>query len=356
MAEFTQITTYALACPACESDRVVKDGFQKGTQRYECKTCQKKFRANGKATGRRMDSELIGSAIRDFYTGKSYKQIAEGLRDEYDIPEPSKATIYEWVRDFTDLAAEEMAKHKAETGDHWVADEMMVDVGGQKAWLWNVMDGKTRYILASHLSRERDANAAKTVMRKALAAADKPAENIFTDKLRSYLPALRELLPDAKHWQSEGLTADINNNLSERLQGTYRDRIKTLRGLDSLETGQRYLDGWQITYNLFRGHHSLRNQTPGYRAKVNPPFKEWADVVKGDAVSPTPVETETRLAAPEKQRKVKLPKIQPPKCGAMEKEKAASSPIPPSAFAGMPRAMRPKPPKAGRKTRAHFVH
>ena len=107
-------------------------------------------------------------------------------------------------------------------------------------------------------------------MRKALAAADKPAENIFTDKLRSYLPALRELLPDAKHWQSEGLTADINNNLSERLQGTYRDRIKTLRGLDSLETGQRYLDGWQITYNLFRGHHSLRNQTPGYRTKVNP--------------------------------------------------------------------------------------
>ena len=167
MARFSQTTTYELHCPACESDRVVKDGFQKGTQRYECKACQKKFRANGKATGRRMDAEMMGSAIRDFYTGKSYKQIAEGLRDEYDIPEPSKATIYEWVRDFTDEAAAEMENHKATTGDHWVADELMVDVGGQKAWLWNVMDGKTRYILASHLSRERDANAAKTVMRKA---------------------------------------------------------------------------------------------------------------------------------------------------------------------------------------------
>ena len=356
MAEFTHTTTYTLACPSCESDHVRKDGFQKGTQRYECKSCQKKFRANGKPTGRRMDAELMGSAIRDFYTGKSYKQIAEGLRDEYNIPEPSKATIYEWVRDFTDEATAEMANHKAETGDHWVADEMMVDVGGQKAWLWNVMDGKTRYILASHLSRERDGNAAKTVMRKALAAADKPAENIFTDKLRSYLPALKEVLPKAKHWQSEGLTANINNNLSERLQGTYRDRIKTLRGLDSLETGQRYLDGWQITYNLFRGHHSLRNQTPAYRAKVKPPFKDWGDVVKGDAVSPTPVETETRLAPPQKQRKAKLPKIQPPKCGAKERDKAASSLIPPSAFAAMPRAMRPKPPKAGRKARGHFVN
>ena len=216
------------------------------------------------------------------------------------------------------------------------------------------MDGKTRYILASHLSRERDANAAKTVIRKALAAADKPTENFFSDKLRSYQHALRELLPGAKHWQSEGLTADINNNLSERLQGTFRDRIKTLRGLESMETGQRYLDGWQITYNLFRGHHSLRNQTPGYRAKVNPPFKDWGDVVKGDAVSPQVIEA-ARLTTP-KTRKAKLPKIQPPKCGAKEKEKAPSSPIPPSALAGMPRGLRPKSPKPGRKARGHFVN
>ena len=32
-----------------------------------------------------MDAEMMGSAIRDFYTGKSYKQIAEGLKEEYDL-------------------------------------------------------------------------------------------------------------------------------------------------------------------------------------------------------------------------------------------------------------------------------
>ena len=57
-----------------------------------------------------MDAEMMGSAIRDFYTGKSYKQIAEGLKEEYDIPEPSKATIYEWVRDYTDEAMEQTAR------------------------------------------------------------------------------------------------------------------------------------------------------------------------------------------------------------------------------------------------------
>ena len=94
MAEFTKTTTYSVTCPACESDHVVKDGKQSGEQRYRCKPCQKRFRAGGKAQGRRMDAELMGSAIRDFYTGKSYKKIAEGLKEEYDLEkEPSKATI-----------------------------------------------------------------------------------------------------------------------------------------------------------------------------------------------------------------------------------------------------------------------
>ena len=45
-----------------------------------------------------------------------------------------------------------MKDHKAKTGGRWVADEMQVDVGGKKVWLWNVMDAETRYILASHLT------------------------------------------------------------------------------------------------------------------------------------------------------------------------------------------------------------
>ena len=281
MTEFTATTTYTVNCPACESGHVKKMGVRNEQQRYLCRDCKKAFRVNGKAEGRKMDAELMGSAIRDYFTGKSYKQIAEGLKEEYDLKkEPSKATIYEWVTTYTDKAVKQMKNHKAKTGGHWVADELMVDVGGQKMWLWNVMDAETRYILASHLTPRRDANAARVVLRKAALAADKPPKTITTDKLKSYMSAVKDVLPETEHTQSQGMRADINNNLSERLQGTFRDRIKTLRGLDSRKTGQRYLDGWMITYNHFRGHESLRNQTPGYRAKVSPPFKEWADVVK----------------------------------------------------------------------------
>ena len=156
------------------------------------------------------------------------------------------------------------------------------------------MDAKTRYILASHLTPRRDAQAARVVLRKAALAADKPPKSITSDKLRSYIQPIKDVLPEAEHIQSEGMRASVNNNLSERLQGTFRDRIKTLRGLDSQKTGQRYLDGWTLTYNLFRGHESLGNKTPGSRAKVAPPSREWADVVKAGAASRPVVKRETR--------------------------------------------------------------
>ncbi len=350
----------AILCPYCQSDAVVKNGKRYGHQVYRCNGCRKQFKNTGATNGHKMPADHIGAAIQDYYTGKSYKAIAETMAKEYDIPEPSKATIYEWVRDYSEKAVDLMKGQKAVVGQEWVADEMVVDVGGEKVWLWNVMDGRSRYILACHLSRERDGNAAKTVLRNALAAADKPPEAFFSDKLRSYLPALREVLPKAKHFQSEGMTADINNNLSERLQDTYRDRIKTLRGMDSLETGQRYLDGWTLNYNLFRKHHSLRNRTPGYRAKVKPPFDEWADVVKG-GTTPQIFPKENIITAPPEAKprrpkaSMKLPKIQPPKCGQRQSGKHLDSPIPPSVLAALPRALRPKPPKAGRRSRAHYI-
>ena len=295
MTQFQTTTTYTLGCPSCGGYRVVKMGVRNGQQRYLCRNCRKSFRANGKASGRRMDAELVGAAIRDYYSGKSHKQIAEGLAQEYDISEPSKATIFEWVRDYTERALKETEDHKATTSGHWVADEMYVDVGGKTAYNWNIMDSETRYILASHLSPTRDGRAARAVIRKALDNADAPPKTIKTDKRRAYIKPIKELAPEATHVQSQGLTAEVNNNQSERLQGTYRDREKTLRGLGSIESGQRYLDGWTLQYNLFRKHHGLKGGTPGEAAGVDAPFNEWADVVRGGTVPKvTVVENESQ--------------------------------------------------------------
>lgn len=284
MAKYRTVQTTTINCPTCQSDHVVKIGKRGNYQRYLCRACSKSFHDNGNAPGKRFTANQTGAAVRMFYSGMSYKQIAENMAEQYDVPEPSKATIYEWVKEYTDTALQEMKDHKAHTGDEWVADEMQLKVGGQKYWNWNVMDADTRYILASYLSKRRDSRAAATVMRRAARASANLPKTIKTDKLRSYEDGIERVFgADVKHVQSEGIRAELNNNCSERLQGTFRQRTKTLRGLDSRESGQRYLDGWVLTYNLFREHESLRNRTPASAAKVTTPFESWESVVESAA-------------------------------------------------------------------------
>ena len=75
-----------------------------------------------------------------YYDGLSYKRIAENIAEVFDRPEPSKKTIYSWVRRYSDKAIEKMQEYPAHTSDHWVADEIVLTVGGKKYWNFNVMD------------------------------------------------------------------------------------------------------------------------------------------------------------------------------------------------------------------------
>ena len=81
-----------------------------------------------------------------------------------------------------------------------------------------------------------------------------------------------------RHVVTKGVKADINNNLSERLQGTIRDRDKTLRGLKARDTGQAYVDGLVTHYNYFRPHEGLKGKKPAEAAGAEIPFDTWEDV------------------------------------------------------------------------------
>ena len=278
MVELTE--PKAVNCPNCKSAHIVKIGTRNGYQRYLCRTCSKKFHNNGKAKGRRFPANQMGAAIRQFYSGMSYKRIAESMETMYGIPQPSKATIYEWVRDYTKAALREMERHPAHTGGRWVVDDMQLNVAGQKYWIWNVMDEGTRYLLASHLTKERDARSAEAVLKKAVAAATDPPRTVRTDRRRYYIPAVKNVAPDARHIQSPSVRDWKNNNLSEAVRDAFRQRTQSLRGVSSKEGGHLYLDGWTLSYNLFIDHESMDGKLSGQAAKVDAPFNEWADVVR----------------------------------------------------------------------------
>ena len=122
--------TVSVHCPYCQSDNVVKNGKRGGKQLFRCKDCKKQFRDTGATNGHKVPAEQVGAAIEMYYRGMSYKQIGEAMERMFDRPEPSKATIYEWVKEYTDKASDELKGQAPEVGDEWVADEMAVRVGG----------------------------------------------------------------------------------------------------------------------------------------------------------------------------------------------------------------------------------
>lgn len=280
MAEFTQ--TISVRCPRCGGRSVIKRGVHGDKQTFGCKSCSRRFFQSDETLDGR--AKQIGAAVNMYYDGLSYKRVAENIAEIFDRPEPSKRSIYQWMRKYTDKALRTMKEYPAHTSDEWVADEMVLEVGGKKMWNWNVMDSRTRYILASYLSPDRDETAAVEVMRRARLNSATIPKRIKTDGLRSYGPAIDHAFGgEVEHVVSEGLHAELNNNMSERLQGSFRERTKTLRGLQSRKSGQRYLDGWVLNYNMFREHDSIGDKTPAEVARVHPPFTDWEDLTRPKA-------------------------------------------------------------------------
>ena len=58
----------------------------------------------------------------------------------------------------------------------------------------------------------------------------------------------------------------MNNNKMERLNGEFRDREKTTRGVK--KTDSVIFDGYQLYHNYIRPHMSLDNQTPAERCGI----------------------------------------------------------------------------------------
>ncbi len=281
MTTFKQVQEYTVACPNNDGGRIVRNGTQGGHQRYLCKKCGKNFRKpDAFQRGRHFPVQQIGVALQGYFDGQSYREAARNVGRAFRTDPPDESNVFRWVQGYARGAAEEMRKRKVPTGREWVADEMQVNVGGKPHWLWNVQDRHSRFLLATHLTPKRDGRAAEIVMRKAQAQAANAPKVIRTDKLTSYTPAIKKLFPKTQHLQSEGLTAEINNNLSERMQGIIRERDKVLRAMKSRETGQNYLDGWAVDYNVFRPHMGIGEKTPAQKAGMVVPFKDWRDVAE----------------------------------------------------------------------------
>ena len=281
----------SVQCPKCGSIRVVKFGHADGKQVFKCRDCKTKFR-EGLIKKARYSPETITLTLDLYFSGLSVRKITRTLNDHFDMS-LAKSTVYYWIETFVPRISEYVNSLSPQLSDTWQADELFVKMKGgedekqygqkRMAYLWNVMDRKTRFLLASRLSTHRNVNGAVGAFNAARKVAkDSQPERIFADKHNSYPQAMT-------YWEGESkpeLVARMgvgkphaNNNRIERLNGTLRERVKVQRGWKSLQTP--LAEGARIHYNFVKPHSALEGQTPADVAGVGVEGKnKWMALLK----------------------------------------------------------------------------
>ena len=155
-----------IVCKHCGSHNVIRYGMYHGNQRFWCKDCKRKFADNDALPEMQTPIEQIGSAVSMFYEGQALNSITR-LQTQIYGSYPSDSTIYRWVSRFTKRALKDSKEYKPDVGSVWVGDETVLDIDGKNVWFWDIIDTKTRYLIATHISRTRTTKDAQTLMKKA---------------------------------------------------------------------------------------------------------------------------------------------------------------------------------------------
>jgi transposase-like protein len=269
-----------------------------------------------------------------YYRGMSVADICEQLNHDKGY-HPSKSVVFKWIEKHTDNAVKLFDRYKPSVGDAWVADETVINLDGKDVWLWDIIDVKTRFLLASKLSYSRNMSDAVTLFELAKQRAGKSPKEIRTDKQPAYPDAVFKVFGnDTFHLQSRPATdvADSTNSI-ERWHSTLKERTKVMRALRDPETALRFTDGFIAYYNFIRPHEGLGGHTPAESAGIQYDAKNWTAVTRLN--EPTVIKVEPQYVAsnelafrrrvvtgkpytPGRKRKPRTPKpVSPPEVSAI---------------------------------------
>jgi putative transposase len=273
-------TETPIFCKWCGSNDIKKYGARKDVQEYLCLKCGRKFVNKDAPYKKQSTVEQIGTSVSSYYDGLSFADIARHLSESGNPV--NQSTVYRWVMGYTQKAVKAFKDYHPKVSGTWVADETAIKFDNTLYWVWDIIDARTRFLLASYLSHNRGTQQARILMELASARAGMTPMKVVTDKLRAYLDGIELTFgADTKHVQSSPFEIDNDNNIIERFQGTIKDRTKVIRGFKSLETAKIILDGFMLHYNFFHVHLALE-QTPAEAAGIKLPFKTWTEFVRQD--------------------------------------------------------------------------
>ena len=253
-------------CPKCHSDRVIRKGLihNKGftAQRYKCKVCKHRFSDKGQSKGLKGNPLAIVVAADLYFKGLSLRMITDHLNRIYSLT-VSYPTIHRWIRRFIKLMKPLEKELILGVGGTWHIDETVVKISGKAHYLWNVLNGDTKILLASVLTSGRSSDEAEKAINEALRIAKNQPKEIVTDGLKSYQIAVKNIFNGkVSHVFKARFTDPKNNNIIERLNETLKTRIKGFRTLSSEGSASKLFEGLRLYYNFMRPHSALGGLSP----------------------------------------------------------------------------------------------
>lgn len=258
----------ALACPQCQSQRIVKNGIfhnQNGDlQRYHCKQCGKWFVFNLGFESMKSTPEVICSAMQIYFSGVSLRKTAESLI--LRGVRVSHVSVYFWISKYVSLMEKYVEQIKPNVSDKWRTDELYLKMKGDKKWLFAVMDDETRFWIAQQVGNHKGVSDIRPMIKEAKRLAEKEPKVIISDAAHNFGVAIAEELPNSKHIGEIRMEGQVHNNKQERLNGELRDREKVMRSLKKKDTP--ILKGMQIFHNYVRPHMALEGKTPAEKAGI----------------------------------------------------------------------------------------
>lgn len=275
-----------VVCKYCGSSATVKFGKYKGIQRYFCKICKRKFVDNGAITKMKTPASQIASAMGMYYGGMPLDSIQRQFIQDHKN-NMSESNFWNWVKRFTTEAIEQSKDFKPEVGDTWVADETYLKLGKKDIYFWDIIDSKTRYLLATHVSTTRTSKDARELMELAKQRAGKTPRMVITDKLRAYISGIEDVFgADTRHKQGGPFDIESNTNLIERFHETLKMRTRVFKKFRNIEDIRLLTDGWLIYYNFFKQNEGVGDIPPAQALSQTVPFKDWNDVVRNELIVP----------------------------------------------------------------------
>ena len=215
-------------------------------------------------------AEVIRLAVMMYIRFPISRRNVEDLLHERGIEISHEAVRFWWNR-FGPLFAAEIRKRRISgvrsSRWRWHLNEVFVKINGQQRYLWRAVDTEGE-VLESFVTKTRDKKAALKFLKKTMKRHGR-AEEVVTDRLRSYGVALKEL---GIHDRQE--TGSWANNQAENSHQPFRRRERAMLRFRRMRALQKFASVYASVHNHFNQERALYSRQ-NFKANRAAALTEW---------------------------------------------------------------------------------